>query len=111
MSVGTSATTKSMVDLLELLGVETRQATSAPRATQRGRAAALPLLIPATDALTTDVEDAGDCCLDIAAREQPCRPLATLLECFEITARTQWWCHAGIIHARPGIVTLLCEVQ
>jgi len=109
-SVGASATTKSAIDARQLLGIETRQAASSPSSAKRGRAAALPLLIPTTDALTTDVEHVRDCRLDVAAREQSCCPLASLLERFEITTRAYWF-HVRIICDAHRFVTLLCETQ
>ena len=67
---------------------QSRPASRPPGAPQRGRAARLPLPIPAADALATDGERAGDGGGDLPRGEQSRRPSPALCQRVEIPPRS-----------------------
>jgi hypothetical protein len=106
------------VDLAQLCGFYSRHPPSPSRASQRFRAAPLPLPKPATHALTAHVQRAGHRRQAFPRAKQAARLLPPLLQALEVSARshptlttTTTHAHARrIVHWRKS-VTLLCEIQ
>jgi hypothetical protein len=111
-SVGPWAAAQRAVEALEPLPIEPRLPAGSTGPPQAGRARPSPLAIPSRDALAAHVQSSGNGRQDqLAARKQPRRVPAPLLQCLEITSGRDTSVHARII--RPGVtrVTLLCEAQ
>jgi hypothetical protein len=79
---------------------------------QAGSAARAPGVIPAHDALATDIEHPRDRALRLlTAGEETRRVLPPKLQGAEVASNRTMSSHAAMVHARFGNVTVLCETQ
>jgi len=106
-----SAPTKCPFDLLESLPIQSRKPARPTRASQRLRASAFPLMIPAAHALSAHLEGASHFRRDRTAGEQPRGLPPPQFQCLEISPWTKCGLHTPIMTHFAGFVTLLCETQ
>ncbi len=106
-----SALAERPIDPLEVSLIQLRLAPRAPRATQRRRSTASPLVIPATYALPAHPQGAGNTGHDLARRKQARRALPAQFQGVEIPSLCHMSVHAPIICENLGNVTLFCEIH
>ena len=96
----------------ELVPRQLRFPPRAPGGSERFRSPALPVAVPAQDALAADSHPASDLRVrEVPGREQPGRREAALLQCGEISSRTLCCSHAKDIAKDSTIVTIFYEIQ
>ena len=105
------AAAQGRLHLRELLLGQPRFAPGAPRGTQRGAAAVMPLLIPTADALPAHRQGVRDLRLALTAGKALRCISSTQLQRAKISAWTSFGWHPLILHHTPENVTVLCETQ
>lgn len=91
--------------------VQLRFASRPPGAAQRGGAAALPLVVPSTDALPAHPQGASNGGHDLARPKQARRTAAAQFQGVEVSPWHHMGWHAPSINWGPRIVTLFCETH
>lgn len=114
-TIGLRSLVQGLLDASQLMGTQLRLSARTAGAPQCGSPSLLPLFVPATDALTTDLQlSSNGCQYQLTRSEQSRRPPPSLFKSFEIPPWMMWmmWIvHACIIHTSTGNVTLFCETQ
>jgi len=111
-TVSPGSLSQCRIERSQLLSVHLRLAACPARASQCSAAAALPLPVPATDALPAYPQFSSDCRQNhLSSDEQTSRSLPSLLHCFEISSRSNVCFHAYSIPEEEKLVTILCEIQ
>lgn len=111
-TVSPGSPSQCRIERSQLLSVQLRLAPCPARASQCTAAAALPLPVPATDALPAYLQFPSNCRQDHpSSGKQTGSSLPPLLQCFEISSRSNVCFHAYIIAQEGKNVTILCEIQ
>jgi hypothetical protein len=115
--VGARALAQRPLHLPQFGGWHTWGTSSPPRRAQRCGAASLPLPIPATHTLATNLQRPRHRRRPLPRGKQTRRALPPLGQCLKVSAcphpasPTTVHAHARCIAQPDGIVTLLCEIQ